>query len=254
MQSRSPDARVGVVMLFTVLLALGSVGCADSRGDGAAGSGGSAGSGGTAGSGGAAGSGGTPGTENPCLQPNDPTCSSATLPSGFGEVRIFFDEQRVEAASDSAFPSFASKGGAGSTLFLVSAYEETADCMTNQPGDLFSKVACVPYWNDSFIQAEVGKWFRLVFTEGASGNDAPVTMRLTSDSAGAYALEATWGAFACDEGGSGVQVCFGDTVGDGAEDGCCREDGDCESNRCCTGPEQCSFDELDNRYTCRRPR
>ena len=76
-----------------------------------------------------------------------------------------------------------------------------------------------------------------------------------SDTGGdAYALEAAWGAFACDEGSTGVQVCFGETVGDVSEDSCCREDTDCESNRCCTGPEQCSFDEPENRYTCRKPR
>ena len=84
------------------------------------------------------------GAENPCLQPNDPACSSATLESGVGEVRILFDEQRVEAAADSSIPALATKG----------------DCMTSQPGDLFSEVECVPYWNDSFIQAEVVKWFR----------------------------------------------------------------------------------------------
>ena len=100
------------------------------------------------------------GAENPCLQPNDPACSSATLESGVGEVRILFDEQRVEAAADSSIPALATKGGATTPLFLVSAYEEGADCMTSQPGDLFSEVECVPYWNDSFIQAEVVKWFR----------------------------------------------------------------------------------------------
>jgi hypothetical protein len=237
-----------MVTLFTVLFAVGSVGCSDTGGDGDPGGGGSPGTGGTAGSG------GTPGAENPCLQDNNPACSTATLDNGFGEVRVLFDEQRVEAAPDSSIPTFAAKGGGASALFLVSAYENTADCMTNQPGDLFSNVACVPYWNDTFIQADVGKWFRLVFTEGGSGNSAPISVKLTSDGGGVYTLQAVWGAYACDEGNGGVQVCFGETVGDGSEDSCCREDSDCESNRCCTGPEQCSYDEPSRRYTCRKPR
>lgn len=243
MQLIGPILRFGTLMLFTVLFfALGSIGCSDTGG------------GGDSGGGGSPGTGGTPGAGNPCLRDNDPACSRATLDKGFGEVRILFDEQRVEAASDPSIPAFAAKGGGASTLFLVSAYEETADCMTNQPGDLFSDVACVPYWNDTFIQAEVSKWFRLVFTEDASGASAAVSVRLSSIGGEAYTLEATWGAFACDEGNSGVQSCFGETVGDGSQDSCCREDADCESNRCCTGPEQCSFDEPENRYTCRRAR
>jgi hypothetical protein len=97
-----------------------------------------------------------------------------------------FDEQRVEAAADSSIPALATKGGGTTPLFLVSAYEGGADCMTSQPGDLFSEVECVPYWNDSFIQAEVGKWFRLVFTEAGSGNSAPITVRLTSLGGSSY--------------------------------------------------------------------
>lgn len=186
MKSIGPNRRFGMLMLFTLLFAVGSIGCSDTGGDGNPGGGGSPGTR------------GAPGTENPCLQDNDPACSTATLDNGFGEVRILFDEQRVEAAPDSSIPAFAAKGGRASTLFLVSAYEGTADCMTNQPGDLFRDVACVPYWNDTFIQAEVGKWFRLVFTEDASNSSAPVTIRLSNIGGDAYTLEAAWGAFACD--------------------------------------------------------
>jgi hypothetical protein len=170
---------------------------------------------------------------------------------GQGEVRILFDEQRVEAGAASPMLGLATKGAGASGLFPISVYE-TVDCNTSQPGDHFSDVECVTYWIEDFIQADLQKWFRLVFTQGESGPSAPVTLRVDPADGGGYTLQATWGSFACDTGSG--QTCSGDTVGDGSVDSCCIQDSDCESNRCCTGPDQCSFNEPGRPYTCRKPR
>ena len=202
MESKEPKDRCELIVLLAALFVVGSVGCSDS---GSEGGGGSAGTGASAGAGGSAGTGGTSGAENPWLQPNNPACSTVTLEDGLGQVRIFFDEERVEAVAGSALPALADKGGAGPTgSFSVSAFEEGADCSTNQPGDTFSDVACVPYWNDTYIQAPTGAWFHLTFNASTGGDSAPVTMRITSSGGATYTLEATWGVFDC---GAPREVC-----------------------------------------------
>ena len=199
MRSKGPNHRRAVALL-AVAFAVGAAGCSSPDGDGAAGSGG------TAGTGGSAGTGGTNGSENPCLQPGNPACSTATLENGFGEIQLFFDEQRVEAVSGTQFFATSQKQGGPSASFSVSAFEEMVDCSTDQPGDAFSEVECASYWIESFIQGAVGQWINLVFT-ASDGGSAPVTARVTSDGGTTYTLEATWGIYPCTINGVSSPEC-----------------------------------------------
>lgn len=238
------------VALLSMLACLAGVACSDSStGGNTGGSGGASGSSGSGGTGGSAGNGS--GGDNPCLQSGNPGCSTVELDEfGLGGIEISFSEQRAEAVSGpAAFPS-ARKGGGSDARIDVSAFEQTVSCSTTQPGDAFHNVECASYAIESYIDAVVGEWFKLELSAG--GGSAPLTLRVV-ESAGTYRLEVAWGSYECTYGGNGngEQVCFGETVGDGSRDSCCRENSDCGSNRCCTSDDVCDFSELDNRYTCR---
>lgn len=250
-----PTRYFGAALLAMLAgLAVGACSSSSSGGDGGSnGTGATNGTGGTSATGGSAGNGG----DNPCLQAGNPACSTAPLDEfGSGTVEVFFSEQRVEAIT--GFAAFSAKGGGDAASFGVSAFEEVVNCSTNQPGDAFSDARCVSYSIESFIEAPVGEWFVLYFIEAATANMAPVTMRVISGTGGSYTLEVTWGMFDCVDGGNGTgeQVCFDDTPGpppgeQRGRDECCTTNAHCVSNRCCTGPEICDFEELDNKYTCR---
>ncbi|NNE20177.1 MAG: hypothetical protein HKN10_17045 [Myxococcales bacterium] len=185
MESKSPNHRRAAALL-ALAFAVSGGGCSGSDSD--------PGSGGTAGAGGTAGTGGTTGNENPCLESGNPACSTATLENGFGEIRVFVDEQRVEAvATPQSFATSQKQAYASFTLF---GSEGTVSSSTSQPGDTFSEVMCAEYWIESYIESMEGQWFNVTFTE-SGGESAPLTVRATSEGGSTYNVQATWGTFPC---------------------------------------------------------